>query len=54
MVKVAASLTSVNEAHHRDTYNEFVKVFRKDGSAKLIDKEVTALDCAFYIHSDLG
>ena len=38
----------------RDTYNEKIKVFRRDGSSMLIDKGATVLDFAFYIHSDLG
>lgn len=48
------SLTDVNEIEPRDTYNEKIKVFRKDGSAMLIDKGATVLDFAFYIHSALG
>lgn len=48
------ALSEVNEIEPRDTYNEQIKVFRKDGSAMLIDKGATVLDFAFYIHSDLG
>ena len=44
----------VNEFEPRDTYNEKIKVFRRDGSAMLIDKGATVLDFAFHIHSDLG
>ena len=47
-------LTDINEIEPRDTYNEKIKVFRRDGSAMLIDKGATVLDFAFYIHSDLG
>ena len=48
------SLTDINEIEPRDTYNEKIKVFRRDGSSMLIDKGATVLDFAFYIHSDLG
>ena len=48
------SLSDVNEIDPRDTYNEKIKVFRKDGSAMTIDKGATMLDFAFYIHSDVG
>ena len=44
----------VIEVEPRDTYNEKIKVFRRDGSAMFIDKAATVLDFAFYIHSDLG
>ena len=44
----------VNEFEPRDTYNEKIKVFRRDGSAMLIDKGATVLDFAFHVHSDLG
>ena len=48
------SLVDINEIEPRDTYNEKIKVFRRDGSFMLIDKGATVLDFAFYIHSDLG
>jgi (p)ppGpp synthase/HD superfamily hydrolase len=48
------SLRDINETEPRDTYNDKIKVFRKDGSAMLIDKGATVLDFAFYIHSELG
>jgi len=48
------ALADINEIEPRDTYNEKIKVFRRDGSAMLIDKGATALDFAFYIHSNLG
>ncbi len=48
------ALADINEIEPRDTYNEKIKVFRKDGSSMLIDKGATMLDFAFYIHSDLG
>ena len=48
------ALSDINEIEPRDTYNEKIKVFRRDGSAMLIDKGATVLDFAFYIHSDLG
>lgn len=48
------TITDINEIEPRDTYNEKIKVFRRDGSSMLIDKGATVLDFAFYIHSDLG
>ena len=48
------SISNVNEIEPRDTYNEMIKVFRRDGSAMDIDKGATVLDFAFYIHTDLG
>ena len=48
------SLGEVVVIEPRDTYNEKIKVFRRDGSAMLIDKGATVLDFAFHIHSDLG
>lgn len=48
------ALADINEIEPRDTYNEKIKVFRRDGSSMLIDKGATVLDFAFYIHSDLG
>ncbi|MCR5509391.1 MAG: HD domain-containing protein [Lachnospiraceae bacterium] len=48
------AITDINEIEPRDTYNEKIKVFRKDNSSMLIDKGATVLDFAFYIHSDLG
>ncbi|MBQ7536042.1 MAG: HD domain-containing protein [Stomatobaculum sp.] len=48
------SITNVDEFEPRDTYNEKIKVFRKDGSSLIIDKGATVLDFAFYIHSALG
>lgn len=48
------ALPTVNEVEPRDTYNEQIKVFRKDGSSMLIDKGATVLDFAFNIHSELG
>lgn len=50
----AFSITDVNDIMPRETYNEKIKVFRRDGSAMMIDKNATVLDFAFYIHSDLG
>ena len=47
-------LADINEIEPRDTYNEKIKVFRRDGSSMWIDKGATVLDFAFYIHSDLG
>ena len=44
----------INEIDPRDTYNEKIRVFRKDGSAMLIDRGATVLDFAFAIHTDLG
>ena len=48
------AIADINEIEPRDTYNEKIKVFRRDGSAMMIDKGATALDFAFYIHGDLG
>ena len=50
----ALALGDINEIEPRDTCSEKIKVFRRDGSAMLIDKGATVLDFAFYIHSDLG
>ena len=48
------SIRDVNEIEPRDTYNEKIRVFRKDGFAMMIDKGATVLDFAFAIHTDLG
>ena len=48
------SISNVNEIEPQDTYNEKIKVFRRDGSAMDIDKGATVLDFAFYVHTDLG
>ena len=48
------AIRNVNEIEPRDTYNEKIRVFRRDGSAMDIDKGATVLDFAFYIHTDLG
>ena len=48
------SISDINETDPRDTYNEKIKVFRKDGTGIMIDKDATVLDFAFYIHSELG
>jgi len=48
------AISDINEIEPRDTYNEKIKVFRKDGSAMIIDKGATVLDFAFYIHGELG
>ena len=48
------TITDINEIEPRDTYNEKIKVFRRDGSAMIIDKGATVLDFAFYIHGELG
>ena len=47
-------ITDVNEIEPRETFNEKIKVFRRDGSSMLIDKGATVLDFAFYIHSEIG
>ncbi|MBR6707541.1 MAG: HD domain-containing protein [Clostridia bacterium] len=44
----------INEIDPRDTYNEKIRVFRKNGSAMMIDRGATVLDFAFAIHTDLG
>ena len=48
------SIDNVNEVEPRDTYNEKIRVFRRDGTAMDIDQVATVLDFAFYIHTDLG
>ena len=48
------AIEDINEIDPRETYNEKIKVFRKDGSAMRIDRDATVLDFAFQIHSDLG
>ncbi len=52
--ETALVIENVDEIEPRDTYNEKIKVFRKDGSAMFIDRGATVLDFAFHIHSDLG
>ena len=47
-------IDNVNEVEPRDTYNEKIRVFRRDGTAMDIDQGATVLDFAFYIHTDLG
>ena len=48
------SITDVDEIEPRDTYNEKIRVFRKDDTFMMIDKGATVLDFAFHIHGDLG
>lgn len=48
------SIDDVNEIEPCETFNKKIRVFRKDGSAFMIDKGATVLDFAFYIHSELG
>ena len=48
------SITDVDEIEPRDTYNEKIRVFRKDDTYMMIDKGATVLDFAFHIHGDLG
>ncbi len=45
---------TVDEVEPRDAYKPKIKVFRKDGTAMLIDKGATVLDFAFHIHTGLG
>ena len=47
-------IPNVNKVDPRDTYNEQIKVYRKDGTAMSIDKGATVLDFAFYIHPNIG
>ena len=47
-------IKDVNEIDPRDTFNEKIRVFDKDGCAIMIDRGATVLDFAFYIHTDLG
>ena len=44
----------VDEVEPRDAYKPKIKVFRKDGTAMMIDKGATVLDFAFHIHTSLG
>ena len=48
------SITDVDEIEPRNTYNEKIRVFRKDDTFMMIDKGATVLDFAFHIHGDLG
>ena len=48
------SISDVDEIEPRDTYNEKIRVFRKDDSFMMIDKGATVLDFAFHIHGELG
>ena len=48
------TISHINELDPRETYNEKIKVFRRDSSAMYIDKGSTVLDFAFHIHSQLG
>ena len=48
------SIPDVNEIEPRDTYNEKIRVFDRDGCAHMIDRGATVLDFAFAIHTDLG
>lgn len=48
------TISNINELDPRETYNEKIKVFRRDSTAMLIDKGATVLDFAFHIHSELG
>lgn len=48
------ALTNVNEVEPRDSYNDFIRVFKDNGSAMQIDKGSTVLDFAFYLHNELG
>lgn len=48
------SIKDVNEIEPRDTYNEKIRVFDRDGCAVMIDRGATVLDFAFSIHTDLG
>ena len=45
---------TVDEVEPRDAYKPKIKVFRRDGTAMLIDKGATVLDFAFHIHTSLG
>lgn len=45
---------TVDEIEPRDAYKPKIKVFRKDGTAMMIDKGATVLDFAFHIHTSLG
>lgn len=48
------TISNINELDPRETYNEKIKVFRRDSTAMYIDKNATVLDFAFHIHSELG
>ena len=45
---------TVDEVEPRDAYKPKIKVFRKDGTAMMIDKGATVLDFAFHIHTGMG
>ena len=45
---------TVDEVEPRDAYKPKIKVFRKDGTAMMIDKGATVLDFAFHIHTSIG
>ena len=52
--KGSFSIKDVNEIAPAETYNQKIRVYSKDGTALMIDKDATVLDFAFYIHTDLG
>lgn len=45
---------TVDSIEPRDAYKPKIKVFRRDGTAMLIDQGATVLDFAFHIHTGLG
>lgn len=44
----------IDEDDPRNTFNNKIKVFRRDGSAMYIDEGATVLDFAFAIHTEIG
>ena len=45
---------TVDSIEPRDAYKPKIKVFRRDGTAMMIDEGATVLDFAFHIHTGLG
>ena len=48
------SIDEINEIDPRETYNEKIKVFCRNGSFMMIEKGATVLDFAFHIDKELG
>lgn len=44
----------IDEDDPKNTFNNKIKVFRRDGSAMYIDEGATVLDFAFAIHTEIG
>lgn len=50
----ALSFQSISNVAPRETLNEKIKIFKRNGAASWIDKGATVLDLAFAIHGDIG